>query len=69
VLHKSTKGEFGIQNVYFSSAVNKVCVTPLGKKAKLTFESLLVSYGYSEKVADELWKWYDSSGKKGLANY
>jgi hypothetical protein len=30
---------------------------------------MLVSYGYSEKVADELWKWYDFSEKKGAANY
>jgi hypothetical protein len=41
----------------------------MGRKAKLAFESLLVSYGYSEKVADELWKWYDFSEKKGVASY
>jgi hypothetical protein len=41
----------------------------LDKKAKLTFTSLLVSYGYSEKVVDELWKWYDFSEKKGVANF
>jgi hypothetical protein len=41
----------------------------LGKKAKRAFKILLVSHGYSEKVADELWKWYDFSEKKGVASY
>jgi hypothetical protein len=41
----------------------------LGKKAKLAFKNLLASHGYSEKVADELWKWYDFSEKKGVASY
>jgi hypothetical protein len=41
----------------------------LGKKAKLVFKNLLASYGYSEKVADELWKWYTFSEKKGVASY
>jgi hypothetical protein len=40
----------------------------VGKKAKLLFKQLIRSHGYSEKVADELWKWYDSS-KKGVASY
>jgi hypothetical protein len=31
--------------------------------------NLLVSHGYSEKVTDELWKWFDSSEKKGVASY
>jgi hypothetical protein len=41
----------------------------LGKEAKLTFKSLLESYDYSEKVSDELWKWYDFSEKKGVASF
>jgi hypothetical protein len=41
----------------------------LGKKAKLLFKQLLFSYGYSEKVVEELWKWYDFSDKKGVASY
>ncbi len=41
----------------------------LDKKAKRTFKTMLVSYGCSEKVADELWKWYDFSEKKGVVNY
>jgi hypothetical protein len=30
---------------------------------------MLVSYGYSKKVAEELWKWYDFSEKKGVASF
>jgi hypothetical protein len=41
----------------------------LGKKAKLLFKQLLFSHGYSEKVVEELWKWYDFSDKKGVASY
>jgi hypothetical protein len=41
----------------------------LDKKAKLTFKNLLIGYEHSEKVADELWKWYDFSEKKGIASY
>jgi len=41
----------------------------LDKKAKLTFKNLLLTYGYSEKFADELWKWYDFSEKKGVASF
>lgn len=35
-------------------------------KAKLRFKQLLINSGYSQEVADELWKWYDSSEKKAL---
>jgi hypothetical protein len=41
----------------------------LPKKAKLAFKHLIIAHGYSEKVADELWKWYDFSKKKGVASY
>jgi len=41
----------------------------LDKKAKHTFKTMLVNYGYSKKVADELWKWYAFSEKKGVASY
>jgi predicted Ser/Thr protein kinase len=30
---------------------------------------MLVDYGYSRKVADELCKWYDFSEKKRVASY
>jgi hypothetical protein len=39
------------------------------EKAKLTLRKMLKNYGYSEKVADELWKWYDFSEKKGVARF
>jgi len=41
----------------------------LDKKAKLTFKNLLLTNGHSEEVADELWKWYDFSEKKGVASF
>ena len=31
------------------------------------FRDLIVKRGYSERVAEELWKWYDFSDKKGVA--
>lgn len=39
------------------------------KKAKRLFKQMLQSHGYSEKVAEELWKWYDYSDKKGVASF
>jgi len=36
---------------------------PVSLKAKLLKE------GYSEKMIKELWKWYDSSERKGVASY
>jgi len=36
---------------------------------KLAFKNLLISYRHSEKVAGELWKWYDFSEKKGVASF
>ena len=41
----------------------------LSRKAKHTFKDLIVRRGYSEKVANELWKWYDFSEKKGVASF
>jgi hypothetical protein len=39
------------------------------KEAKLILRKLLNELGYSEKAADELWKWYDFSKKKGVASF
>jgi len=36
------------------------------------FETLkirLQEQGFSDKVIEELWKWYDFSDKKGVASY
>jgi hypothetical protein len=38
-------------------------------EAKLILRKLLNDRGYSEKAADELWKWYDFSQKKGVASF
>jgi hypothetical protein len=43
-------------------------VMRLSGKAKRSFKDLIMHYGYSAKVADELWKWYDFSEKKGVAS-
>jgi hypothetical protein len=41
----------------------------LDKKAKHDFKTMLVSYGYSGKVADEIRKCYDFSERKGVASF
>jgi hypothetical protein len=41
----------------------------LSEEAELSFKNLLLANGHSEKVADELWKWYDFSEKKGVASF
>jgi hypothetical protein len=33
------------------------------------FKDLLKKYGYSETAIEEIWKWYDPSGKKGVASF
>jgi hypothetical protein len=40
----------------------------LGKKTKSALKNLLLAYGYSEKAAKELWRWYDFSEKKEVAS-
>jgi hypothetical protein len=39
------------------------------RQPKLSFKDLITRRGYSEKAADELWKWYDFSEKKGVASF
>jgi len=41
----------------------------LEPKARLSFKDLITRRGYSDRVADELWKWYDFSDKKGVASF
>jgi len=38
-------------------------------RTKLHFQKLLITAGYSIEAADELWKWYDFSERKGVASY
>ncbi|HLC00978.1 MAG TPA: hypothetical protein VJL33_06650 [Candidatus Bathyarchaeia archaeon] len=42
---------------------------PLKPQARLNFKNLITRRGYSERVADELWKWYNFSEKKGVASF
>jgi hypothetical protein len=41
----------------------------VNKHSKLSFRDLIVQRGYSERVVDELWKWYDVTEKKGVASF
>jgi len=41
----------------------------LSKKPKRIFKTMLLAHGHSAKVADELWKWYNFSEKKGVASF
>jgi len=34
-----------------------------------TLRAQLKEQGYSDEMIKELWKWYDSSEKKGVASY
>jgi hypothetical protein len=38
-------------------------------KAEIDFKLLVTDAGCSQKAADELWKWYDPSNKKGVASF
>jgi hypothetical protein len=59
---------FGMQNAYFDWYSWLFIVVWLVNRLKLGFKNLIVRRGYSERVADELWKWYDFSEKKGIAS-
>lgn len=37
-------------------------------KPSRSFRSLLQRKGYSDEAIEEIWKWYDSSKRKGVAN-
>jgi hypothetical protein len=34
-----------------------------------SFDQMLNKRGYSTKVIEEMWKWYDYSEKKGVASF
>jgi hypothetical protein len=38
-------------------------------KTETDFKRLLKDAGSSSRAADELWKWYNSSEKKGVASF
>ncbi len=39
------------------------------KKAEKEFKCVLREFGVSSRAADELWKWFDFSEKKGAASF
>ena len=39
------------------------------KSSRESLRVELKEQGYSEKMIEELWKWYDSSEKKSVASY
>jgi hypothetical protein len=38
-------------------------------KPASSFRILLKGYGNSKSAIDEIWKWYDSSERKGVASF
>jgi hypothetical protein len=58
-----------MRNAYVGSLIRLSVVVYLDSRAKLGFRDLIVKRGYSGKVAEELWKWYDFSEKKGVASF
>ena len=39
------------------------------KKEELDFKRLVTDSGSSKEAADEIWKWFDPSNKKGAASF
>jgi hypothetical protein len=46
-----------------------VCLGESKMMDEQRLKNLLKDTGCSEKVVSELWKWYDSSEKKGVASF
>ena len=63
------KMDLRFRMLIFGWVVSCFRVVWLDKSVKLGFRNLIVKRGYSEKVAEELWKWYDFSEKKGVASF
>jgi len=38
-------------------------------KPSSSFKQMLKVQGYSDEAIEELWKWYDSTDKNGVASY
>jgi hypothetical protein len=38
-------------------------------ESKRLFRQMLKPHNYSDEAIEELWKWYDSTEKKGIASY
>jgi hypothetical protein len=54
--------------IFVSSSVQR-SEPLLNRKPKRIFKDMLLASGRSGKVVDELWKWYDSTKKKGIASF
>ena len=63
------KMDFECRTLILSRSVSLECGVRLANSGKLSFRDLIVKRGYSEKAAEELWKWYDFSDKKGVASF
>lgn len=62
---------FQMQNVYFDLLRRHGMQRPKqeSKKEAQSFKRLVTGSGFSHGAADELWKWYNPSGKKGVASF
>ena len=63
------QNRFWMQKAYFNCPVSFLFVVWLISHEKLGFKNLIIKHGYSEKVANELWKWYNFSEKRGVASF
>jgi hypothetical protein len=61
--------DFGYRTFIFVSPPVQHSEPLLNRKPKCIFKKMLLVNGHSGKVADELWKWYDFSKKKGVASF
>jgi hypothetical protein len=41
----------------------------MSDSSSVSLKNQLKKEGYSDKMVDELWKWYDASEKMGVASY
>jgi hypothetical protein len=48
---------------------NNPKVTNKEMKPAASLKILLSQHGYSENAVKEIWKWYDFSERKGVANF
>ncbi len=53
----------------FASVVLVRKVKCMDGKARLAFKNLLIDCGFTDEAVDALWKWYDTSEKKGVASF
>ena len=69
VLFKCTLLIWDAEHLFLFCFLFIECDPLLNEKPKHIFKNLLQEHGHSEKVVDELWKWYNFSEKKGVASF